>query len=206
MSRPPDPSAQTEATSKSNGWLTGSCLIAMPSMIDPRFSKTIIFLCSHDEDGAMGLVVNRTHRDIDFQSLCEKLQLPIAEENLDPDFNRTPVLAGGPVEIGRGFVLHRISEGYSSSLQVVDDLALCATMEAIQGLAAGVGPQDARVALGYAGWSAGQLEEEIVENAWLVCEADAQLILETPPEQMYQAALQRLGVELSGLVSSSGRA
>lgn len=206
MSRIPDSSAQPGMTGAKNGWLTGSCLIAMPSMTDPRFNRTIIFLCSHDEEGAMGLVVNRAHQNIDFQTLCEKLKLAVPDESDDPDSIEIPVLAGGPVEIGRGFVLHRISEGYSTSLQITDGLALCATMEAIQGLAAGVGPPDARIALGYAGWSAGQLEEELRENAWLVCDADVQMILKTPPEDIYQTALDRLGVDLAGLVSTSGRA
>lgn len=154
----------------------------------------------------MGLVVNRQHRNIDFNTLCEKLQLAVPEGSTDPDFIEVPVLAGGPVEIGRGFVLHRISEGYASSLKIADDLALCATMEAIQGLAAGVGPLDARIALGYAGWSAGQLEEEILENAWLVCDADVDMILKTSPDDIYQTALERLGIDIAGLVSTSGHA
>lgn len=154
----------------------------------------------------MGLVVNRPHRNIDFQSLCEKLNLTVPDQSDDPELVDVPVLAGGPVEIGRGFVLHRITDGYRGSLQVADDLALCATMEAIQGLAAGVGPLDARIALGYAGWGEGQLEEEICENAWLVCDADVQLILKTSSEDIYESALKRLGVDLAALVSTSGRA
>ncbi len=206
MSKKTDLSAQPGMAGASQGWLIGSCLIAMPAMTDPRFNRTIIFLCSHDEEGAMGLVVNRPHQNIDFQTLCEKLKLSIPEESLDPDLTEIPVLAGGPVEIGRGFVLHRITEGYSGSLQIADDLALCATMEAIQGLAAGVGPLDARIALGYAGWGAGQLEEEIRENSWLVCDADVQMILKTPPEEIYPMALKRLGVDLGALVSTTGHA
>lgn len=206
MSKKTDSSAQPGISGASNGWLTGSCLIAMPAMEDPRFKKTIIFICSHDEEGAMGLVVNRSHQNIDFATLCEKLELSIPDEAADPDLIKVPVLAGGPVEIGRGFVLHRMTDEYSGSLQIADDLALCATLEAIQGMAAGVGPRDARIALGYAGWSAGQLEEEIRENVWLVCDADVQMVLKTPPDQIYQMALERLGVDIATLVSTSGSA
>ncbi len=165
----------------------------------------------------MGLVVNRPHNSIGFRSLCAKLKLPVPDSSPGQDAghiagdggaksSNIQVLAGGPVEIGRGFVLHQVSGDHARSLQITDDLALCATMEAIEGLARGKGPPAARIALGYAGWGSGQLEDEIRENAWLVCKADAKLVLQTVPDQMYAAALARLGINLAGLVSTSGRA
>lgn len=213
MSKPPGSETNPVSGQGDGSWLTGSCLISMPAMTDPRFHRTIIFLCTHDEEGAMGLVVNRPHNSIDFASLCAKLKLPGPARpdrqdagNGDAETSDVQVLAGGPVEVGRGFVLHRVSPLHPGSLQITDDLALCATMEAIEGLARGNGPPDARIALGYAGWGAGQLEAEIRENAWLVCNADAALVLQTLPDQIYQAALTRLGIDLAGLVSTSGRA
>ena len=221
MSNPPGSENDPVTGNADGGWLTGSCLISMPTMTDPRFHRTIIFLCTHDEDGAMGLVVNRPHNSIDFRSLRAKLKLSVPDGPAENDAGQTasqtaghgsaetsniPVLAGGPVEIGRGFVLHQVSADHAGSLQITDDLALCATMEAIEGLARGNGPPSARIALGYAGWGAGQLEDEIRENAWLVCKADAKLVLQTVPDQIYAAALDRLGIDLAGLVSTSGRA
>lgn len=198
--RTPTISKSKGETPEAENWLSGHCLISMPSMLDPRFKRTVIFICSHDEEGAMGLVINRTHDDITFQKLCKKLKID-GEEN-----DGIQILSGGPVEIGRGFVLHRASNDYENTLNITDDVALCATMDALQSLAAGEGPPNARVALGYAGWGAGQLEDEILENAWLVCDADASLVLEMTPDDIYDAALARLGVNIAALASASGHA
>lgn len=148
----------------------------------------------------MGLVINRAHDHITFQKLCAKLKIDGEESD------SIQILSGGPVEIGRGFVLHRASEEYQNTLNITDDVALCATLDALQSLAVGEGPPNARVALGYAGWDAGQLEEEILENAWLVCDADAALVLEKTPDDIYDAALARLGVNIAALTNASGHA
>lgn len=186
--------------SDAGNWLSGRCLISMPSMTDPRFKRTVIFVCSHDEEGAMGLIINRAHNDITFQKLCAKLKIDGEEDD------GIQILSGGPVEIGRGFVLHRASSDYENTLNITEEVALCATLDALQSLAVGEGPPNARVALGYAGWGAGQLEEEILENAWLVCDADAALVLELTPDEIYDAALARLGVNIAALTSASGHA
>lgn len=198
--RIPTTSQSKDHPSDTDSWLSGRCLISMPSMLDPRFKKTVIFICSHDEEGAMGLIINRAHDDITFQKLCAKLKIDGEEDD------GIQILSGGPVEIGRGFVLHRASQEYENTLNITDDVALCATMDALQSLAVGEGPPNARVALGYAGWGAGQLEEEILENAWLVCDADASLVLEMTPDKIYDAALARLGVNIAALTSTSGHA
>lgn len=148
----------------------------------------------------MGLVINRAHDHITFQKLCAKLKIDGEESD------GIQILSGGPVEIGRGFVLHRASEEYQNTLNITNDVALCATLDALQSLAVGEGPPNARVALGYAGWDAGQLEEEILENAWLVCDADAALVLEKTPDDIYDAALARLGVNIAALTNASGHA
>ncbi|MBL4645701.1 MAG: YqgE/AlgH family protein [Rhizobiales bacterium] len=172
----------------------------MPDMADPRFQKTVIFLCSHDEDGAMGLVVNRAHEDISFPQLCDKIELECLPENT------TLLLAGGPVEIGRGFVLHQPDKAFENALTITNDIALCATVDVLKAIGLETGPGVARVALGYAGWGEGQLEQEILENAWLICDADQKLVLDTRPQDIYTAALAKLGIELSALVSTAGRA
>ncbi len=191
----------TGKTSAGNaGWFTGKCIISMPDMLDPRFQKTVIFICSHDENGAMGLVINRAHEDINFPELCKQIELECSPEN------KTLVLAGGPVEIGRGFVLHQRDPDFENGLAVTEDLILSATMDVLTAIGSDSGPKNSRVALGYAGWGEEQLEQEVLENSWLICDADADLVLGTPPQDIYTAALAKLGIELSALVSTSGRA
>ena len=182
--------------------LTGKLLIAMPAMGDPRFAQSVVFMCAHSPEGAMGLIINKRADDLRLSNLLE--QLNIAQ---GIDMTDLPVHFGGPVEHGRGFVLH--DYGYHSAistLDVSDDFAMTATMDILEDLAEGRGPGRAVMALGYAGWGPGQLESEIGQNGWLTCEADAALVFETPDADKWEAALKKLGINPLALSADAGRA
>lgn len=182
--------------------LSGKLLIAMPGMGDPRFDKSVIFMCAHSDDGAMGLIVNKPAPDLAFADLLE--QLGIAE---GPQPIRLPVHVGGPVEHGRGFVLHSTDYGREgATLDVNDRFGMTATLEILEDMAQGRGPQSAILALGYAGWGPGQLEGEIQRNGWLTCDATEDLVFGTKDPEKWAAALKRLGVDARLLSSSAGRA
>jgi putative transcriptional regulator len=171
------------------GYLAGQVLIAMPHMPDPRFDKSLIFLCVHNREGAMGIVINRLNSSITYPDLLSQLGLPshLIEE-------KKPVYYGGPVEMGRGFVLHSDEFVQESTLQVYDGLALTATVDILRAIAEGRGPKHSLLALGYAGWGAGQLEQEIHHNAWLTAEPDMSLLFEETAERKYQRAMSKIGV------------
>ncbi len=183
--------------------LDGQLLIAMPGMNDPRFKKTVIFICSHSNEGAMGIVINRPHKDLKFSELLSQL-------NIEPDAQpprKIEVLSGGPVEQGRGFVLHSkdyFTEG--ATLKVDPGLSLTATTDVLRALAKGEGPSKAIFALGYAGWGAGQLEQELIDNAWITCDSDADLIFDQNHIGKYSAALNKLGIDPRLLSSEAGHA
>ena len=182
--------------------LNGKLLIAMPDMADPRFSHSVIFLCAYSEEGAMGLVINKPTDELRLADLLEQLDITQADDARD-----LPVHFGGPVEHGRGFVLH--DYGYHSSistLDVSDDFAMTATLDILEDLAQGRGPGHAIIALGYAGWGPGQLESEIAQNGWLICEADTKLVFDTPDALKWEAALKKLGISALTLSADSGRA
>ncbi|WP_372613289.1 YqgE/AlgH family protein [Aquicoccus sp.] len=182
--------------------LTGTLLIAMPGMGDPRFDKSVVFVCAHSDEGAMGLIVNKPTDDLRLSALVEQLEL--GEGGCARDL---PVYFGGPVEHGRGFVLH--SGDYTSpisTLRVNDDFALTATLDILEELAAGRGPMRAIMALGYAGWGPGQLESEILANGWLTAEAGADLVFDTADVRKWSAALRTLGVDPLSLSAAAGRA
>lgn len=182
--------------------LNGKLLIAMPEMADPRFTHAVIFLCAHSEEGAMGLIVNKPTNDVRLSDLLD--QLDIAR---DAEARDLPVHFGGPVEHGRGFVLH--GYGYHSAistLDVNDDFAMTATLDILEDLAQGRGPGHALIALGYAGWGPGQLESEIAQNAWLICDADPELVFATPDRMKWEAALGKLGINPLTLSGAAGRA
>lgn len=181
--------------------LANHFLIAMPSMDDTNFSRSVTYLCEHNEEGAMGLVINHPI-DMDFGEILRQLQLPDRLENLE----HRPVFIGGPVLPERGFVLHRPRGDWESSLAVTDDVSLTTSLDILQAIAEGRGPQDWLFVLGYAGWSAGQLEAEIADNAWLSVAADERLIFELPVEHRWRAAAELLGVDFSLLSSDSGHA
>ncbi len=182
--------------------LTGKCLIAMPAMGDPRFAQSVVYLCAHSPEGAMGLIVNKPTDDLRMGDLLEHLSITPAAA-----MRNLPVHFGGPVEHGRGFVLH--DDGYRSdlaTLHVDRGFGMTATLDILEDLAAGRGPARAILALGYAGWGPGQLERELAQNGWLTCEADSDLIFATPDAGKWEAALARLGVSALVLSSEAGHA
>jgi putative transcriptional regulator len=191
------------------GFLDGQMLIAMPSMRDERFARTVIYVCAHSNEGAMGIVVNKPAADIDFPELLVKLEvIPKAQRiQLPRDAQTVTVLKGGPVETQRGFVLH--SADYfveNSTLPIDNDICLTATIDILKAIAAGSGPASAVLALGYAGWAPGQLENEINGNGWLHCAADSELIFGADTRGKYDKALLKLGVNPGMLSSDAGHA
>lgn len=182
--------------------LTGHLLIAMPGMGDPRFFSSLVYMCDHSDKGAMGLIVNKPVTDLKFSELLEQLEVDVSVE-----VDETPVYFGGPVETGRGFVLH--SADYESDLRtmpVQHGIALTPTLDILEDIARGAGPKQARMVLGYAGWGPGQLEGEIAQNGWLTCPGDAALVFDTPDAEKWTAALALLGVDPRGLSGTAGRA
>lgn len=183
--------------------LTGKLLIAMPGMGDERFDHTVVFLCSHTEDGAMGLIVNKTAPGVQLGDLLRQLDItadPLSQGEI-------PVRFGGPVETQRGFVLHTPDyEASLNSLHVSEMFSMTATLDILEDIAIGKGPSQVLMMLGYAGWGAGQLEGEIGLNGWLTVEADAALVFDTDDDQKWSAALQSLGVDPLGLSSEAGHA
>lgn len=191
------------------GFLDGQLLIAMPTMQDPRFQRSVIYICAHSADGAMGIVVNQRARSIRFPELLVQLEV-IGEADairLPPRVGQVQVLKGGPVETGRGFVLH--SNDYfldNSTLPIDGAVNLTATVDILRAIAKGEGPAQAVLALGYAGWSPGQLESEIQQNGWLNCPADPSFIFDEELDAKYDRALRKLGVDPSMLSATAGRA
>jgi putative transcriptional regulator len=188
------------------GFLVGKLLIAMPGMEDPRFERSVIFVCSHGDDGAMGLIVNKPVEGVRFAELLERYSLPGSELSggEPPD---VPVLFGGPVELDRGFILH--SADYSNgegTLAVTSEFSLTASVDILKAIVRGQGPKERLLALGYSGWGEGQIEDEIRANGWIHCDADADLVFGTDYAATWQKAIAKLGVDLSGLTGSAGRA
>jgi putative transcriptional regulator len=190
-------------------FLDGQILIAMPGMGDPRFDKSLIFLCAHSESGAMGIMVNKTAPMMFFSDLLDQLKIVPSGEirELSASVLNLPVLFGGPVEQFRGFVLH--STDYftqSTSLPINNGVALTATVEILQAIARGDGPSKVTLALGYSGWVAGQLENEMQHNGWLFCDADDDLLFGADNDGKYVRALRKIGVDPLMLSSDSGHA
>ena len=182
--------------------LEGRMLIAMPSMSDPRFARTLNYICAHSEEGAMGLVVNKRADNLSFPELLEQLNIPTG-----PEAEQIHVHYGGPVEMGRGFVLHSADFHVAeSTLKVDDQISLTATLEILKALVDGDGPERALLALGYAGWGPGQLEGELQHNGWLHCEADNRLVFGAEDSEKWTAALTKIGVDPSLLSGEGGRA
>lgn len=182
-------------------YLTGKFLLAMPSMGDERFERSVIYMCSHDESGAMGLVVNYGFDQMTFPELLE--QLDIDHEAPAEDVG---VLAGGPVEPGRGFVLHSADFVQETTLAINESHALTATIDILKAIASGEGPSNYLVALGYAGWSGGQLEQEIQHNSWLVADSDDEILFRTDLDQKWPRAIAMMGIDISMLSSEAGHA
>jgi putative transcriptional regulator len=191
------------------GYLDGQMLIAMPSMRDERFMRSLIYVCAHSSEGAMGIVVNQPAPNIRFSELLVQLEvIPAAELiQLPPRAGVIKVLKGGPVETGRGFVLHSADFFIENSTLPIDDgICLTATLDILKAIARGKGPQSAVLALGYAGWAPGQLESEIQENGWLHCPADSELIFGPDIDGKYGKALRKIGIDPGKLSSQAGHA
>jgi putative transcriptional regulator len=181
--------------------LTGQLLIAMPAMPDPRFAHSVIFMCMHDERGAMGIIVNQVVDGLDFGKLLE--QVGIKDE---PPKRRIAIHVGGPVESGRGFVLHSSDYGLDSTLDVDGGIRLTQSIEVLKEISRGGGPRRCLLALGYAGWGPGQLEREIKQNGWLNVAADEELIFGAAIDDKWRLALAKMGIDPTMLSSSAGRA
>lgn len=182
--------------------LTGQLLIAMPGMNDPRFMHSVIYMCAHSDDGAMGLIINKPVAEIGLRELLSQLDID-ASDDLKPG----PVHFGGPVEQGRGFVLHSTDyESPVATLKVEGGLSMTATLDVLEEIGAGRGPTSRLLALGYAGWGPGQLEAEIGQNGWLTCAASDELVFDLPNPEKWEAALKTLGVDALALSATAGHA
>jgi len=191
------------------GFLDGQMLIAMPSMRDERFARTLIYMCAHSSEGAMGIVVNQPAADISFPDLLVKLDVIPADERiqLPRRAGTIKVLKGGPVETQRGFVLHTADFFIENSTLPIDEgICLTATLDILKAIARDEGPTNAVLALGYAGWAPGQLEKEIQHNGWLHCTADSDLVFGTDTGGKYEKAMGKLGIDLGMLSSEAGHA
>jgi putative transcriptional regulator len=197
------------APPSTRGYLDGQMLIAMPAMNDERFARAVIYVCAHSNEGAMGIIVNHAAQNVRFPDLLVQLEvIPAAERiQLPTETEDVKVLKGGPVETGRGFVLHS-SDFFieNSTLPIDDGICLTATLDILKAIASGSGPASAILALGYAGWAPGQLEQEIQANGWLHCPADPELIFGTDINGKYDKALRKIGIDLSHLSSEAGHA
>lgn len=192
-------------TGNHDNYFTGKLLLAMPQLGDPRFHKAVIFICAHDENGAMGLVVNHVLPGLEMKQLLNLLKIP-SDIELDVDALKAPILCGGPVEASRGFLLHSRDFSQLDTVALSDDFAVTGTMQALRDALSGEGPKDMLFILGYAGWSAGQLEKEIQENSWLVADPDPAIIFSATPEEKWTRAIGKLGFDPAMLSSAAGRA
>jgi len=181
--------------------LTDHFLIAMPAMADPRFAHTLTYVCEHNKDGALGIVINKPI-DMTLSALFEQIDLPLADDVL----RIAPVHFGGPVQVDRGFVLHRPLGNWQSTLAISDDMGLTTSRDVLEAVGRGDGPKDVFVSLGYAGWDAGQLEQELAQNAWLTVAANADVLFDLPAERRLPAAMQLLGIDFSRLSEDVGHA
>ena len=187
-------------TDESWGGLRNHFLIAMPGLDDPNFHHSITYICEHSAEGAMGLVVNRA-MDIHLKDVFEQMDILYIEES-----GSCPILAGGPVSTQRGFVLHPSGGDWQSSVEVGPEISLTASRDIISAIAEGRGPRNPQFVLGYAGWGAGQLEEEIKENSWLTVPADFDILFNTPLEERWNKAANTLGIDMNLMSSKAGHA
>jgi putative transcriptional regulator len=180
--------------------LTSHFLIAMPAMVDPNFSRTLTFICEHNERGALGIVVNRPI-EVTLETLFRQVEIPLSDSPL----GKQPVFFGGPVQLDHGFVLHRPVGAWKSTLPV-GDIGLTTSRDILEAMAGGDGPREQLVALGYAGWAPGQIEDEILRNGWLTLRADLDIIFDVAPEARYDAAMRSLGINAANLSEEAGHA
>jgi putative transcriptional regulator len=184
-----------------SGYFAGQMLIAMPQMRDARFARSVVYLCAHTKEGAMGLVVNRLFNSLSFPELLDQLTIPAT-----PLCDQVRIHFGGPVEAGRGFVLHSNDYMQETTLMVDDEVGLTATIDVLKAIAEGRGPSRYLLALGYAGWSAGQLDSEIRDNAWLSVQSDVDLLFGGDIDGKWQRAIAKIGVDFINLSASAGHA
>ena len=181
--------------------LTNQLLIAMPGMADPNFSTTVTLICEHNDDGALGIIINRP-LNLKLSGLFEQLSV----DDADPETASSPVMSGGPVGTERGFVLHGKDHSFENTLAVSDDIQLTLSRDVIDAMAVGDGPEKSLVAIGYAGWESGQLEEEMLANSWLNVTATPELVFDTPFEERWDSAARLLGVDIASLSPDAGHA
>lgn len=180
---------------------TNHFLIAMPVLTDPYFAKSLVYVCEHNEHGALGIIVNRP-LDMTLGNLFERVELQLDQ----PEISKQPVYFGGPVQTERGFVLHRPAGEWQSNLKVNDEIAMASSRDILLSIADHGTPNEILVTLGFAGWSAGQLENEFLQNAWLSVAADPRILFELPYEERLPAAMQMLGIDFSSLSHEAGHA
>jgi putative transcriptional regulator len=192
------------ATGSSTLNLANHFLIAMPAMQDPVFGGTVVYVCEHNENGVLGVVINKP-TDMTMEVLFDRIDLKLAAGSDTPIINE-PIMFGGPVQDDRGFVLHTPGARYSSSLTVTDEVAFTTSIDVLEAVAKGDGPERMLVSIGYSGWSPGQLEDEIGRNGWLTVGASADILFDFPIEQRYVAAIKLLGIDPLMLASEAGHA
>ncbi len=181
--------------------LTGKLLIAMPFLPDPRFSHTVIYVCGHDAQGAMGLIINKGLPAVTFEELLTQMEV-----DMTPVAAQIPIHYGGPVEVGRGFVLHSSDYVSESTVLIENGFAMTATLDILRAIAINEGPRDTLLALGYVGWGSGQLEHEVQENGWLTIDANPELIFGSDLDNKWRQALATLGIDPAGLSFEIGHA
>jgi putative transcriptional regulator len=186
-------------------FLTGKLLLSMPSMSDPRFERAVIFVCAHDEKGAMGLVINNALPDLRFDDLLKQLNIH-SDIKIDVKDAAIPVMNGGPVDNARGFLLHSAEYKQTDTVTIDDFYGVTGTVDALKEVAEGAGPDQVLFILGYAGWSAGQLDQEIQQNAWLVVDPDPSLVFHSSPGEKWTMAVQKLGIDPGMLSGVAGQA
>jgi putative transcriptional regulator len=179
--------------------LTHHFLIAMPAMADPHFARSLTFICEHNDQGALGIVVNRPI-EMNLQTLLEQVSIPLENQ----DFKAVPIHFGGPVQVDRGFVLHTPLGQWQSTLAVSSEIGLTTSKDILQAVARGEGPGKLLITLGYAGWAPGQLEHELAQNAWLTVQANAGVIFDLPAEERLPAAMGLLGIDFTSLSEQAG--
>ncbi|WP_049606235.1 MULTISPECIES: YqgE/AlgH family protein [Yersinia] len=180
-------------------------LIAMPSLQDPQFMRSVIYICEHNDEGAMGLVINRPMEQFTVETVLEKLK--ITPSPRDPAIRLDkPVLAGGPLAEDRGFILHSPRGGFSSSISISSDTMITTSKDVLETFGTAEQPKNLLVALGYAGWQQGQLEQELLDNAWLTIEADTDILFHTPIAERWQAAANKLGINIFNIAPQAGHA
>lgn len=186
-------------TTEHPNYLTEQCLIAMPALADPNFFQTVTYLCQHSSEGALGIVINRP-MEMSLKEIMASMKIPL----LDEKAGDLPVFFGGPVQPERGFVLHTPEGHWEGTMTVGPEIGLTTSRDILEAIASGQGPEEFLVALGYAGWGAGQLEQELMDNAWLNVPADSEILFDLPPSQRWKAAAARLGIDLDLLSSQAG--